>query len=135
MNHKFTQSVVSCVDNINCYVASYRTLSLCAHDYCTTLGVFCNWNEYYNNFFLFICLLLFSLFLSRSSEMLVAFHSSPFSAPLQTNVPNRGFELNVDILYTDSDSYDYAQGTNKNICEFHINASNPGLCATTVLHT
>lgn len=61
--------------------------------------------------------------------MLVAFHSSPFSAPLQTNVPNRGFELNVDILYTDSDSYDYAQGSNKNLCEFHINASNPGLCA------
>jgi hypothetical protein len=58
--------------------------------------------------------------------MLVAFHSSPFSAPLQSNVPNRGFELNVDVLYTDSDSYDYAQGVNKNLCEFHINASNPG---------
>lgn len=61
----------------------------------------------------------------RASEMLIAFHSSPFSAPLQSNVPNRGFELNVDILYTDSDSYDYAQGV-KNSCEFHINASNPG---------
>lgn len=59
--------------------------------------------------------------------MLVAFHSSPFSAPLQSNVPNRGFELNVDVLYTDSDSYDYAQGVNKNLCEFHINASNPGM--------
>ncbi|XP_055843991.1 uncharacterized protein LOC129910587 [Episyrphus balteatus] len=61
---------------------------------------------------------------SRGSEMLVAFHSSPFSAPLQQGIPNRGFELDVDILFTDSDSYDFAQGT-KNICEFHINASNP----------
>ncbi|KAL7734367.1 hypothetical protein ACLKA6_010702 [Drosophila palustris] len=58
-------------------------------------------------------------------EMLVAFHSSPFSAPLQQGIPNRGFELDVDILFTDSDSYDFAQGT-KNLCEFHINASNPG---------
>lgn len=58
-------------------------------------------------------------------EMLVAFHSSPFSAPLQQGVPNRGFELDVDIIFTDSDSYDFAQGT-KNTCEFHINATNPG---------
>lgn len=57
--------------------------------------------------------------------MLVAFHSSPFSAPLQQGIPNRGFELDVDILFTDSDSFDFAQGT-KNLCEFHINASNPG---------
>ncbi|KAH8406040.1 hypothetical protein KR215_003840 [Drosophila sulfurigaster] len=61
---------------------------------------------------------------SRGPEMLVAFHSSPFSAPLQQGIPNRGFELDVDILFTDSDSYDFAQGT-KNLCEFHINASNP----------
>lgn len=58
-------------------------------------------------------------------EMLVAFHSSPFSAPLQSGIPNRGFELNVDILFADSDSYDFAQGQN-NKCEFHINASKPG---------
>ncbi|EDV97969.1 GH14406 [Drosophila grimshawi] len=61
---------------------------------------------------------------SRGPEMLVAFHSSPFSAPLQQGIPNRGFELDVDILFTDSDSYDFAQGM-KNLCEFHINASNP----------
>ncbi|XP_059216973.1 uncharacterized protein LOC131994281 [Stomoxys calcitrans] len=61
---------------------------------------------------------------SRGPEMLVAFHSSPFSAPLQQGIPNRGFELDVDILFTDSDSYDFAQGS-KNICEFHINATNP----------
>ncbi|XP_039230702.1 uncharacterized protein LOC6539435 [Drosophila yakuba] len=61
---------------------------------------------------------------SRGPEMLVAFHSSPFSAPLQQGIPNRGFELDVDILFTDSDSFDFAQGT-KNLCEFHINASNP----------
>ncbi|XP_055708213.1 uncharacterized protein LOC129804698 [Phlebotomus papatasi] len=60
---------------------------------------------------------------SRGSEMLVAFHSSPFSAPLQTATPNRGFELDVDILYTDSDSYDFAKG--ERTCEFHVNASNP----------
>lgn len=57
--------------------------------------------------------------------MLVAFHSSPFSAPLQSNIPNRGFELDVDMFFVDSDSHDYAQGT-KGICEFNINASNPG---------
>lgn len=55
--------------------------------------------------------------------MLIAFHSSPYSAPLQTGTPNRGFELNVDILFTDSDSYDFVQAPK---CEFHINASSPG---------
>lgn len=55
--------------------------------------------------------------------MLIAFHSSPYSAPLQTGTPNRGFELNVDILFTDSDSYNFMQGAK---CEFHINASSPG---------
>ncbi|XP_070492853.1 uncharacterized protein [Chironomus tepperi] len=59
---------------------------------------------------------------SRSSEMLIAFHSSPYSAPLQTGTPNRGFELNVDILFTDSDSYNFMQNIK---CEFHINASSP----------
>lgn len=57
--------------------------------------------------------------------MLVAFHSSPFSAPLQSNIPNRGFELDVDMFFVDSDSHDYARGT-KGICEFNINASNTG---------
>ncbi|XP_058834641.1 uncharacterized protein LOC131691912 isoform X2 [Topomyia yanbarensis] len=59
---------------------------------------------------------------SRGPEMLIAFHSSPFSAPLQSGQSNRGFELDVDILFADSDSYDFAQGSK---CEFHINASNP----------
>ncbi|XP_055632002.1 uncharacterized protein LOC129771902 [Toxorhynchites rutilus septentrionalis] len=59
---------------------------------------------------------------SRGPEMLIAFHSSPFSAPLQSGQSNRGFELDVDILFVDSDSYDFAQGSK---CEFHINASNP----------
>lgn len=65
------------------------------------------------------------LFINSGAEMLVAFHSSPFSAPLQQGIPNRGFELDVDILFTDWDSYDFAQG-NKNSCEFFVNATNPG---------
>ena len=60
--------------------------------------------------------------------MLIAFHSSPYSAPLQTGTPNRGFELNVDILFTDSDSYDFVKAPK---CEFHINASSPGEQTTT----
>lgn len=56
--------------------------------------------------------------------MLIAFHSSPYSAPLQTGTPNRGFELDVDILFSDSDSYEFVQPGFK--CEFHINASSPG---------
>ncbi|XP_001841887.2 uncharacterized protein LOC6031035 isoform X2 [Culex quinquefasciatus] len=59
---------------------------------------------------------------SRGPEMLIAFHSSPFSAPLQSGQSNRGFELDVDILFADSDSHDFAQGHK---CEFHINASSP----------
>lgn len=55
--------------------------------------------------------------------MLIAFHSSPYSAPLQTGTPNRGFELDVDILFADSDSHDFIHATK---CEFHINASSPG---------
>lgn len=62
--------------------------------------------------------------------MLIAFHSSPYSAPLQTGTPNRGFELNVDILFTDSDSHDFVltqMARDMSIkCEFHINASSPG---------
>jgi hypothetical protein len=58
-------------------------------------------------------------------EMLIAFHSSPFSAPLQTGIPNRGFELDVDILFADSDSQEFAPAGTK--CEFFINATNPGM--------
>jgi hypothetical protein len=56
--------------------------------------------------------------------MLIAFHSSPYSAPLQSGTPNRGFELDVDVLFVDSDSYDFISSFGK--CEFHINASSPG---------
>lgn len=44
--------------------------------------------------------------------MLVAFHSSPFSAPLHAAAatsPLRGFELDVDVIFADSDSLDYAR--------------------------
>lgn len=56
--------------------------------------------------------------------MLIAFHSSPYSAPLQSGIPNRGFELDVDVLFVDSDSHDFIATFGK--CEFHINASSPG---------
>lgn len=49
---------------------------------------------------------------SRGPEMLVAFHSSPFSAPLrpaQPAAPLRGFELDVDVIFADSDSLDYSR--------------------------
>ncbi|GBP08690.1 Apical endosomal glycoprotein [Eumeta japonica] len=91
---------------------------------------------------------------SRGPEMLVAFHSSPFSAPLHgpstsdariVTVPGggssitstaddssameppsaasalRGFELDVDVMFTDSDSLDYAREARR--CEFHVKAS------------
>lgn len=49
---------------------------------------------------------------SRGPEMLVAFHSSPFSAPPRPAAPAaplRGFELDVDVVFADSDSLDYAR--------------------------
>ncbi|XP_052124465.1 uncharacterized protein LOC113206306 isoform X2 [Frankliniella occidentalis] len=58
---------------------------------------------------------------SRGPEMLVAFHSSAFSAPLHTLSPLRGFELEVDVLFSDSDSFDYQRDPRK--CEFWINAT------------
>ncbi|KAJ0178028.1 hypothetical protein K1T71_005851 [Dendrolimus kikuchii] len=61
---------------------------------------------------------------SRGPEMLVAFHSSPFSAPLRPAAPAaplRGFELDVDVVFADSDSLDYAREARR--CEFHVKAS------------
>ncbi|XP_028025677.1 uncharacterized protein LOC114239595 [Bombyx mandarina] len=61
---------------------------------------------------------------SRGPEMLVAFHSSPFSAPLRPAAPAaplRGFELDVDVVFADSDSLDYARESRR--CEFHVKAS------------
>lgn len=61
---------------------------------------------------------------SRGPEMLVAFHSSPFSAPprpARPAAPLRGFELDVDVVFADSDSLDYAREARR--CEFHVKAS------------
>ena len=79
--------------------------------------------DYHQDKLIQLFIFLFSFALYRGPEMLIAFHSSPFSAPLKSGISNRGFELDVDILFSDSDSYDFAE-TPK--CEFHINASNPG---------
>lgn len=64
--------------------------------------------------------------ISRGPDMLVAFHSSPFSIPLNLpsfHSPLRGFELEVDVIFADSDSLDYNRNSYK--CEFFINATNP----------
>lgn len=53
---------------------------------------------------------------SRGPVMLVAFHSSPFSVPLHSDgasTPLRGFELDVDIVYSDSDSLDFSRSSRK----------------------
>lgn len=63
---------------------------------------------------------------SRGPEMLVAFHSSPFSIPLHSppsHSPLRGFELDVDVIFADSDSLDYSRHSLK--CEFDVNATSP----------
>ncbi|CAK1544800.1 unnamed protein product [Leptosia nina] len=49
---------------------------------------------------------------SRGPDMLVAFHSSPFSAPPRAAAPLaplQGFELDVHVIFADSDSLDYAR--------------------------
>ncbi|KAJ2943481.1 hypothetical protein O0L34_g16589 [Tuta absoluta] len=61
---------------------------------------------------------------ARGPDMLVAFHSSPYSAPPRPAppaAPLRGFELDVDVIFADSDSYDYAREARR--CEFHVKAS------------
>ncbi|CAH4033002.1 uncharacterized protein LOC123715729 [Pieris brassicae] len=61
---------------------------------------------------------------SRGPDMLVAFHSSPFSAPPRAApplAPLRGFELDVHVIFADSDSLDYAREARR--CEFHVKAS------------
>ncbi|XP_017770463.1 PREDICTED: uncharacterized protein LOC108558152 [Nicrophorus vespilloides] len=62
---------------------------------------------------------------SRGPEMLVAFHSSPFSIPLHSppsHSPLRGFELDVDVIFADSDSLDYSRDSLR--CDFDVNATN-----------
>lgn len=54
--------------------------------------------------------------ISRGPVMLVAFHSSPFSIPLHSDgapSPLRGFELDVDIIYSDSDSMDFSRSSKR----------------------
>ncbi|KAJ8878397.1 hypothetical protein PR048_018975 [Dryococelus australis] len=55
---------------------------------------------------------------SRGPEMLVAFHSSPFSVPLHSAglpSPLRGFELDVDVFFSDSDSLDYSRDPRRSV--------------------
>lgn len=50
--------------------------------------------------------------LSRGPQMLVIFRSSPFNIPLQSKETFsllKGFELDVDTVFTDSDSYDFSR--------------------------
>lgn len=61
---------------------------------------------------------------SHGPWMLVAFHSSPFSIPLHSSTahsPLRGFELDVDVIFADSDSLDYSREARR--CEFLVNAT------------
>ncbi|XP_025836544.1 uncharacterized protein LOC108736059 isoform X2 [Agrilus planipennis] len=63
---------------------------------------------------------------SRGPEMLVAFHSSPFSIPLHSppsQSPLRGFELDVEIVFVDSDSLDFSHEAAG--CNFELNATDP----------
>ncbi|KAG8274079.1 hypothetical protein J6590_008209 [Homalodisca vitripennis] len=56
--------------------------------------------------------------ISRGPSMLVAFHSSPFSVPLRSDgatSPLRGFELEVDVLFSDSSSLDYSKYPRKSV--------------------
>lgn len=50
---------------------------------------------------------------SRGPEMLVVFRSTPFSVPFQSTLsskyPFRGFELDVDVMFADSDSLDFSR--------------------------
>lgn len=63
---------------------------------------------------------------SRGPEMLVAFHSSPFSIPLHSpssQSPLRGFELDVEVIFVDSDSLDFSRQNTD--CMFYVNATSP----------
>ncbi|KAG7295718.1 hypothetical protein JYU34_020759, partial [Plutella xylostella] len=64
---------------------------------------------------------------SRGPDMLLAFHSSPYSAPPRAApplAPLRGFELDVAVVFADSDSLEYAREPRR--CEFHVKATSPG---------
>ncbi|KAL1128871.1 hypothetical protein AAG570_013405 [Ranatra chinensis] len=62
---------------------------------------------------------------SRGPAMLVVFRSSPFSVPSARPLPGpllHGFQLQVDVKFSDSDSLDFSH-TDK--CEFSVNATKP----------
>ena len=54
---------------------------------------------------------------SRGPEMLIVFRSTPFSVPFQSTLNNqypfRGFELDVDVVFADSDSLDFVRESKK----------------------
>lgn len=54
---------------------------------------------------------------TRGPQLLVAFHSSPFSAPLHAAPtapsPLKGFELDVEVIFVDSESFDFARDSHK----------------------
>ncbi|XP_014248284.1 uncharacterized protein LOC106665966 [Cimex lectularius] len=59
---------------------------------------------------------------SRAPIMLVVFRSSPYSVPtVDTRRPVHGFSLGVNVLYSDSDSLDFARSVSK--CEFYVNGT------------
>ncbi|KAL0271271.1 UNVERIFIED_CONTAM: hypothetical protein PYX00_008412 [Menopon gallinae] len=63
---------------------------------------------------------------SRGPEMLVIFHSSPYSEPSRPSSspsPFTGFELDVDVFFADSDSLDFVRDGKS--CEFVVNATSP----------
>ncbi|XP_065212021.1 uncharacterized protein LOC135839758 isoform X2 [Planococcus citri] len=62
--------------------------------------------------------------LSRGPQMLVIFRSAPFNIPLQSKETSsliKGFELDMDTVFTDSDSYDFSRHRFR--CDFLINAT------------
>jgi len=56
--------------------------------------------------------------LSRGPDLLVAFHSSPYAAPLRAAPV---FQLDVDVMFADSDSLDFQREARR--CEFEVNST------------
>ncbi|KAF6203377.1 hypothetical protein GE061_003796 [Apolygus lucorum] len=58
---------------------------------------------------------------ARAPTMLVVFKSSPYAVPSREgNKPLHGFSLRVNVIYSDSDSLDFAKS---NKCEFLVNGT------------
>lgn len=67
--------------------------------------------------------------LSRGPQMLVIFRSAPFNIPLQNKETFsllKGFELDMDTVFTDSDSYDFSRHRSRYVYlhTVHVQASN-----------